>query len=318
MKRITQTLLVLLTAMHVVAQSNENTVNAVIGDISFFELFHQSPASNTDETLRLQTHLSYVEKALASKQVAHLSIEQQINRTRILGLLSEYRTNNIFPRNYDYPERRPCFIDRDGNICAVGYLIEKTAGREIAEAINKDHQYDYLLGMNETVMSEWADKHGLTLEECAMIQPTYAGWPAPITETYEVPLKTSYGVSSGFATGINISMSIINLSNGFKSSKVLSYIGLATGATQVILGLTHIRKDEVEYRINTPERTLSYSSQNTVSYINITVGTSAMVTSAVNLLINNSLKDKRNAFNLYSYPGNNNRLVAGLSFTRSL
>jgi hypothetical protein len=42
----------------------EQTVNAVIGDISFMETFGQQATNETDENKRLQTHLKYVEKLL--------------------------------------------------------------------------------------------------------------------------------------------------------------------------------------------------------------------------------------------------------------
>ena len=54
MKKTAQTLLALLITMCVFSQ-NENTVNAIIGDISFVECFAQLPNKNTDEILRLQS-----------------------------------------------------------------------------------------------------------------------------------------------------------------------------------------------------------------------------------------------------------------------
>src|ERR1041384_3500069 len=56
------------------------------------------------------------------------------------------------------------FIDADKNICAVGYLIEQTSGREVAEQINATHQYDYLLDMHEPIIEKWAQEHGFSLE----------------------------------------------------------------------------------------------------------------------------------------------------------
>ena len=103
----------------------EQSVNAVIGDISFLESFGNQPSEETNEDLRIQTHLKYVERLLRSKNVSNLTEEQQENRLKMLDLLNDYWTAGIFPRNYGYPDQRiPCFIDKDGNICAVGYLIE--------------------------------------------------------------------------------------------------------------------------------------------------------------------------------------------------
>ncbi len=130
----------------------DQTVNAVIGDISFFETFGNQPIKQTNEDLRFQTHLKYVENVLRNKDISNLTEQQQQqqNRLKILDLLNEYWTVGIFPRNYDYPDQRiPCFIDKYGNVCAVGYLIEQTAGRQIAEEINTKFKYEYLLAMND-------------------------------------------------------------------------------------------------------------------------------------------------------------------------
>jgi type I restriction-modification system DNA methylase subunit len=151
MRTILLPLLFTLWASCLLAQE-KNTVNAVLGDESFVQAFQQLPDDNTNEVLRLQTHLSYVESLLRSKPTTHLNSQQKEKRELALQLLHRYWNNGVFPRNYEYTERRPCFIDRDGNICAVGYLIEKTVGREVAEEINQKHQYNYLLEMNEPVI----------------------------------------------------------------------------------------------------------------------------------------------------------------------
>ena len=41
------------------------------------------------------------------------------------------------------------------------------------EQINARHEFDYIADMDMTSVSEWADANGLSLLECAMIQPQY-------------------------------------------------------------------------------------------------------------------------------------------------
>jgi len=111
---------------------------------------------------------------LRKKDVSNLSDDLKTRRIHLLDLLNEYWTNGIFPKNYDYVgQRKPCFIDKDGAICAVGYLIEKTTSRQVADYINSKHKYDELLTMNNSTVNNWVLTSGLTIEECAMIQPTY-------------------------------------------------------------------------------------------------------------------------------------------------
>ncbi|HYF29879.1 MAG TPA: hypothetical protein VD993_02060 [Chitinophagaceae bacterium] len=316
MKQAFQTILLLVVATIGFAQTPQQRINAIIGDESFIAQFNALPAENTDERLRIQTHLSYVEYLLRNASVSHLTEQQRQNRQQVLELLNEYWTAGIFPSNYDYPgERRPCFIDRNGNICAVGYLIEMTAGRTVAESINERHQYDYIMDMNEEAAVAWASEHGLTVEECAMIQPAY-GNPGNSTDQ---PIKSSYGISSGVLGGFNTAVMINNFANRNPSrGRTVSYVGLASGAAQIILGISNIRKDEVNEFGGFYPNGKSYKTQNNLSYLNIAAGSATVITSALNLYINKNVKDKRNAFNLYSYPGMNQQLNLGLSFVRSL
>ncbi len=149
-------------------------INAVIGDESFIETFGRRPDLQTSEPLRIETHLAYVEQKLRSRKVTHLPEPLQKKRQQLLTLLQQYRDAGHFPKNHDYPEeRRPCLMDREGTLCAIGYLIEQTAGREVAERINTRHQYDYIQDMNMPEVKEWIQQSGLTEEEWAMIQPEY-------------------------------------------------------------------------------------------------------------------------------------------------
>lgn len=149
-------------------------VNPIIGNESYAYFFGKEPDDFTDEFLRVQTHLRYAEKILREKEVGHLNEEQKQSRARLLKLLNEYRQNGIYPANTKYPgERKPCFIDDSGRICAVGYLVEKTAGRQLAERINAQYQYSEISEMNIPELHQWIAESGLTPEEVATIQPTY-------------------------------------------------------------------------------------------------------------------------------------------------
>lgn len=154
--------------------NNHNTINAVLGDVSFVKKFGKAPNEATNERLRIQTHLTYVEALLRKADVAHLSPRLRERRSALLDKLHDYRLAGEFPTNLDFPqERRPCFIDAAGNICAVGYLIEQTAGRALAERITAAHKYDFLVDMAMPELTAWVEESGLTARECAMIQPSY-------------------------------------------------------------------------------------------------------------------------------------------------
>ena len=179
------------------------SVNPVLGDTSFIEKFGRAPVKTDDCDIRTKTHLEFVEQKLRASKPS-LTAEQLKNRERILDLLNEYHTAGKFPRNYDYDENRPCFIDEDGTICAVGYLVEQTAGREVAEQINAKYKYEYLLNMHDEALESWIASSGLTKEECAMIQPTYGynnRWGVRPASPYMVSF--GYGIANQPDTWIN-------------------------------------------------------------------------------------------------------------------
>jgi len=151
-----------------------SAINAVLGDESFIQAFGFPPGPQTDEDLRIRTHLAYVEALLAACDVRSWPAELQVARARNLERLREYRGLGSFPRNYDHPGvRKPCFIDREGRICAAGYLIEQSAGCALAEAINSRYQYAYIDGMDMQELETWIAQSGLSKLEVAMIQPCY-------------------------------------------------------------------------------------------------------------------------------------------------
>ncbi len=173
--------------------STSQTVNPVIGDESYLETFAELPQAKTNNELRVKTHLKYVEQMLRSKDVSHLNAELQAQRTYLLNLLREYYQRGKFPENHHASgERKPCFIDDDGTICAVGYLVEQTAGRQTAEALNKEFQYEEILNMNSPILDTWISESGFTKEEIATIQPTYENW-------FPEPKRERIGIRSGLA-----------------------------------------------------------------------------------------------------------------------
>jgi hypothetical protein len=314
MKSISLLLLVLFFTIASSSQSLRNSVNPILGDQGYIEMIGEAPNAETTEVGRIQTHLLYVEQLLRKNVPANISEAQRSKRGLVLDLLHKYLEAAIFPVNRDYKdERRPCFIDADGKICAVGYLIEKTESRELAEAINEKHQYDYLLEMNEASIQAWADEYGLTLTECAMIQPTYG--PPPSDQVSYVDIKPSYGVASALVGGSNLALSIANFSGRWRGNKTVSCLGIIAGTGQVIMGAANIRKSNTSTFNGS---NISYEKQNNLSFVNIAAGTTTIISSVLNLAMNKKNKETKNAFNLYGQPNYANSLTMGLSFTKRM
>lgn len=294
-------------------KSNEigQTVNAVIGDISFLETFGHLPTKESDENLKLQTHLRYVEELLRNKDISSLTERQKENRLKMLDLLKDYWTAGVFPKNYDYPDQRmSCFIDKNGRICAVGSLIEQTAGRQAAEEINSKFKYDYLLAMNDQAVDSWVETSGLTKEECAMIQPTYG--PSPNDKT----ISPKNGISSSVLCGMNVSLNAVNITQISRgaNNKVIPLLGLITGAGQITLGALNYPKEQMTWG----GETFVNPAQRNLSLINIGLGTGTLLLSSWNLITNRKTKLKSLAWNIYSFPTQHSAVGLGLSLTKRL
>lgn len=292
------------------------TVNPLLGDISYEIKFGHKPNEETDNNLRIRTHLEYVENLLRNKSVSQLSIDLQTQRKHLLDLIHDYWTKGNFPKNYDYTDKRkPCFIDKDGNICAVGYLIEQTTSRKVAIEINSKHKYEELLYMNEKVIDNWVLTSGLTKEECAMIQPAYGGSPTPTPIYNDNHITPAYGLSSSIIGGLNLSLNAVNgiqIGKG-TTNKSVAIIGLISGIGQVTLGAAMFPIEQTNYGTNTTNE-----SQKTLSMINIGLGTTTMILSAWNLITNRKPKQKLTTFNIYSFPTLNNSSGLAFSVTRKL
>ena len=286
----------------------------MLGDVSFEQTFGHAPDNATNEHLRITTHLQYVEARLRAKAVSALSPTQRASRSKLLDLLHTYWTAGVFPNNYDHPtERKPCFIDRDGNICAVGYLVAETAGRDVAESINSMFQYANIFDMDLPALSKWVAASGLSMEECAMIQPTYGN---PVGTDYNY-IEPEYGVGSALLSGANVSLAAINTVQLAKpgQSKAAPILGLVAGAAQISLGLAKMPEEQFGWG----GTVITNESQKTLSLVNIGVGSTALFLSAYNLVSNRKpRKDKKTSWNLYSYPTRNNEVGVHLGFTRRI
>jgi hypothetical protein len=289
-----------------------DSINAILGDISYVAKFGSAPTHATDDGLRIRTHLEYVEKLLRNKNVSHLSPALQAKRQHLLDLLHRYRNAGVFPKNYDHKDKRvPCFIDIKGNICAVGYLIEQTGGRALAEAINEKFKYAEILSMHGERIDQWISESGLTREECAMIQPTYH-WPTPVVDDNSNGnyISPGYAISSSLSSGINISLSAVNavqLGKGAKSPAA-GFFGICAGAASIVLGAWNMPSG----------RENENSKTQTLSMVNIGLGATTLVLGICNLASNRPKKNKSVSWNVYSFPEPGNKSGVGLSLTKKL
>ncbi|MBJ6109321.1 hypothetical protein JAO73_09875 [Hymenobacter sp. BT523] len=283
-------------------------VNVLVGNAGYVAATGHAPTTASTDDERVQAHLAYAERRLRQQPAVGLSPALAQRRARLLDLLHRYWVAGVFPRNYDHPEgRRPCFIDRDGRLCAVGYLVAETAGRPAAERINQVHQYDLIADMRTPVLADWVKTSGLTRAECALIQPTY-GTPPPT----EAEVKT-YAVGSAVWGGVNVMLSAANASqfNRPDAGKGAAYAGVLSGTGQLLTGALRLPNDV--RGINWIGGT-TYGTERTISYLNIGMGTATLALSAWNLISHRNAALRNTAVGVVNFPGPAGG--SGLSLTR--
>jgi hypothetical protein len=157
-------------------------VNHHVGDDGFRAREGRAPRADDGEAQRMKDHLTYVRAWLAARPATRPELSAM--RARLFGYLDDYIADGITPKNEHLAWRSPVFIDDGGAICAVGYLVERTAGRSVAEKIAAAHRYDLLEDIAAAMpeVRAWIDASGFTLEEFASIQP---GYDAPVVETWK-------------------------------------------------------------------------------------------------------------------------------------
>lgn len=232
------------------AEFFENTVNAVLGDKSFEMKFGHSPDAKTSEKDRIQTHLYYVIDLLESEKTDHLNKKQVQNRNEIIQLLKDYTEAGHFPKNHYFENRRPVFIDRDGNLCAVGYLIAKTEGLKTAQKINNKHKFDYINDIDGALIDKWLTENGLSKKEAAMIQPMYGSGTSKKTITNN-NIELEYAIGSSLLAGAQISTTVYSKlsSTSIQNTRRISAINTAMGLTSLTLGIINVDNSYTEVRV---------------------------------------------------------------------
>jgi hypothetical protein len=178
------------------SESVNTLLNPLIGNQSLAELDAEELA-RMDETQKVKAHLSHVHDRLLEAS-AHYPEEVQAKRRALLAKFAAYIAAERYPVNERYAGRRPCFIDAQGTYCAVGHLVKETAGEALAEAINAQHQYDYIADMSLPALREWIAESGFSLHEIAMIQPTYDFNPVKMYHAVSATSDVRNGNTPGY------------------------------------------------------------------------------------------------------------------------
>ncbi|MFT3697883.1 MAG: hypothetical protein QM831_32380 [Kofleriaceae bacterium] len=147
--------------------------NHHIGDDSFIAKYGHNVDVHANEQERMHLHLQYVYDWLAARPATKPELAGK--RKEILAHFADYIAKNTTPKNAHVPWRTPVFIDDEGTICAVGYLIQQTTNEQLPKKIASEHRYDFIedIAAQMPEVKNWVEESGFTLDEIAHIQPAY-------------------------------------------------------------------------------------------------------------------------------------------------
>jgi hypothetical protein len=125
------------------------------------------------EDWRLRQHFKRVDAILRKRDMSQLPAKLREARQQYLEQLRDYAERGIFPHTNERRGYAPCFIDRDGRVCAVAHLMLQSGHVEVANSITVAANYAYIRDMPLPELDIWAKHAGFSKEELALIQPGY-------------------------------------------------------------------------------------------------------------------------------------------------
>jgi hypothetical protein len=129
---------------------------------------------------RIQRHLAGVEEELRDAPIDTLSADERQMRAQLIDELHAYWTRGQFPRNTSHPDRVPFFIDAEGTACAVGHLMIASGAADTALTVATHENHALVPDITTQAALEWIAASGLSVAECARIQPNYCPCPEEI------------------------------------------------------------------------------------------------------------------------------------------
>jgi MYXO-CTERM domain-containing protein len=132
------------------------------------------------ERTRVARHLWRAERVSSQRCVSKLSPVQRTVRRLLLAELRNYRLAGLFPENPQFAEPTPFFVDGRGTRCAVAHLLEFGGEGDLVRRIARERNNARVVELtDEPRLTAWLDASGLTLDEAALIQPSYCGEEDP-------------------------------------------------------------------------------------------------------------------------------------------
>jgi hypothetical protein len=202
------------------------------------------------EIARLQHHFDSVDIELRSRGVSGLGQAQVARRAQIIAWLREYRDAETFPVNDRFSTPTPFFRDKDGVLCAMAYLIDRSGRSDIVNKVAATRNNAYIRQLaDDPVLIAWLDSAGLSVAEAARIQPSYGGGGGfPIDDGRKDDVEDDVALAAIGLGSVSVATAAFNVA---RPSYFSGFLGVIAGAGSIIAGANWLDENEGTEHVGT-------------------------------------------------------------------
>jgi hypothetical protein len=213
-----------------------------VGGAALFGASTPSPVSSARaaEVMRLERHFDSVDVELRSRDVSALNATQRANRAQLVGWLRDYRNAGRFPVNDKFTQPTPFFRDKDGVLCAMAYLIDRSGRSDIVDKVAATRNNAYIRQLaDDPALISWLDSWGLSVAEAGRIQPSYGG--GGLIDDDDDVVDSDVALGAIGLGGASLAMTAVNI---VKPSTASGLVGVLAGVSAIIFGAVNLDDDE--------------------------------------------------------------------------
>ena len=213
-----------------------------VGSAALFGASTPSPVSSARaaEVMRLERHFDSVDIELRSRDVSALNATQRANRAQLVSWLRDYRNADRFPVNNRFSQATPFFRDKDGVLCAMAYLIDRSGRSDIVDKVAATRNNAYIRQLaDDPALISWLNDWGLSVAEAGRIQPTYGG--GDVIDDDDDVVDSDVALGAIGLGGASLAMTAVNI---VKPSTASGLVGVLAGVSAIIFGAVNLDDDE--------------------------------------------------------------------------
>jgi len=218
-------------------------LSAGLAGASLFGASHprSEPSPRAAEITRLQHHFDSVDAELRSRNVPSLREAQLARRAQLIAWLRDYRDGATFPVNDRFATPTPFFRDKDGVLCAMAYLIDRSGRSDIVNKVAATRNNAYIRELaDDPALIAWLDSSGLSVAEAARIQPTYGGDDVIIDDDDDHVADGDAIAAIGLSS-FSLASAAVNV---VKPSYFSGFLGIVAGTASIIAGVNWLDEND--------------------------------------------------------------------------